>query len=85
MAVDVQSSVAYEGPSERAAASQRVWLMQKECRAFDAHLASMQTATLGFERATEHFFARLEPVLRAPLPRVWTQVECVCGLVVLLR
>lgn len=32
--------------------------------------------TLRFQHATERYMDVLEPVLRAPLPRVWTTVEC---------
>lgn len=31
--------------------------------------------TLSFIHATDRFFETVEPILRAPLPRVWSYVE----------
>ncbi|GBF91985.1 hypothetical protein Rsub_04709 [Raphidocelis subcapitata] len=61
--------------SESAPSSERVGRMVAEALSFDAHLSKFQSSSLRFEHATERFLHVLEPILRAPLPRVWSHVE----------
>eukprot|EP00879_Flechtneria_rotunda_P032209 GHRR01035376.1.p1 GENE.GHRR01035376.1~~GHRR01035376.1.p1 ORF type:complete len:305 (-),score=98.15 GHRR01035376.1:980-1894(-) len=53
----------------------RVWQMWEEATGFEGELGRFRGNLEQFEVATDEFVARLEPILRAPLPRVWDSVE----------
>eukprot|EP00775_Hariotina_reticulata_P013570 gene13570-13696_t len=53
----------------------RVWQMTEEAEGFQADLQHFRENVMQFEAATDEFLSRLEPIMRAPLPRVWDAVE----------
>ncbi|KAF8066227.1 hypothetical protein HT031_002549 [Scenedesmus sp. PABB004] len=61
--------------ADDAAPSLAVWLMYEEAAAFEGMLIELRAQLEEVGDATDDFLERLQPMLRAPLPRVWDAVE----------
>eukprot|EP00878_Enallax_costatus_P007247 GHUV01007593.1.p1 GENE.GHUV01007593.1~~GHUV01007593.1.p1 ORF type:complete len:742 (+),score=153.34 GHUV01007593.1:233-2458(+) len=70
-----EPAAVHELMAEDATPNLRVWQMYEEAEEFEDSLMSFKELLVGFEAATDEFLQRLEPILRAPLPRVWDAVE----------
>uniref|UniRef100_A0A383V656 Uncharacterized protein n=1 Tax=Tetradesmus obliquus TaxID=3088 RepID=A0A383V656_TETOB len=69
------SHAAHELMAPDASPNLRVWQMFDEAAVFDHKLEGARELLTEFESATDEFLLKLEPILRAPLPRVWDAVE----------
>ncbi|WIA40272.1 hypothetical protein OEZ86_013645 [Tetradesmus obliquus] len=69
------SHAAHELMAPDASPNLRAWQMFDEAAVFDHKLEGARELLTEFESATDEFLLKLEPILRAPLPRVWDAVE----------
>ncbi|KAF6257687.1 hypothetical protein COO60DRAFT_1201079 [Scenedesmus sp. NREL 46B-D3] len=70
-----ESHAARELMGPDASPNLRVWQMFDEAATFDHRLEGARDLLEDFEHATDEFLLTLEPILRAPLPRVWDAVD----------